>query len=281
MDPAGAIDLVSRCGAGTPDVADRAARRWQPQAPSDELRHTLIACIDLTTLEATDTATRVRALARRALDPAGDGSAPPVAALCIYPRFVADAAALLSASPVSVAAVAGAFPTGQAVVDIKVSEARRAIADGASELDVVLPFAELLEGDEEGVAAELLALRAAAGAARLKVILETAALPGPAEVRRAALLALACGADMVKTSTGKLGPGATPEAVLAIAEAVRDFAATTGQPRGVKVSGGVRDAATAAGYACLVRDVLGSDAVRPETFRIGASSLLDALIQTH
>lgn len=234
-----------------------------------------ISLVDLTTLEASDTDESVRALARRAMDPAGDGSLPSVAAVCVYPRFASPVAATLSGSGVGVACVAGAFPSGRAVVDVKVAEIRRAVDDGASEIDTVLPWAELLAGDEDRVAAELAALREAASGVRLKVILETGSLLSEKWIRRGSLMALRCGADMIKTSTGKSGTGATPAAAEVMAKAIREFGDDT---RGLKVSGGVRTQAEAEAYAAIVCDVLGEPAVTPDRFRIGASSLLDALV---
>jgi deoxyribose-phosphate aldolase len=275
-----AVELARGLGPPGSGTAERAASLFSVGDPSPADLATAVACIDLTTLEGDDTSETVRALAARALDPAGDGSVGHVAAVCIYPRFVRDAAAVVAGSGVVVASVAGAFPSGHAVPQIKVAEIERAVADGADEVDVVLPYAELEAGREDDVASELLAMRGAAGGARLKVILETGWWPAEAgSIRRAATLALACGADMIKTSTGKIAVGATPEAAATMAESIEDFARATGKKAGLKVAGGIRTPREAAGYMAIARAFLGSDAVSPARFRIGASSLLAPLVE--
>jgi deoxyribose-phosphate aldolase len=228
--------------------------------------HRAIALLDLTTLTGTETEAEIAALCAKALTPAG-----PVAAVCLYPQYVARAARELEGTPVRVAAVAN-FPEG----DLDAGRARRdadaAVSSGAHEVDVVLPWRAWLDGDRAG-ALEVVTAARDATPGTLKVILESGSLGGPDVVRRAAGDALDHGADFVKTSTGKVGPGASPEAARAMMEAIRGAG-----HGGFKASGGVRSAEDADGYLAIAADLLGPDWATPETFRIGASSLLDALL---
>ena len=234
-----------------------------------------IACMDLTSLEDDDTPEKITALAEHAVRPA-DG-VQSVAAVCVYPFVLAPAAAVLAGSGVRLAAVAGGFPSGRARAASRVREIRAALAAGADEIDTVIDHGAFLAGNIEDVRGQLGASREAAGDATMKVILETGAIGDPELVRAAADLAISEGADFLKSSTGKSDVGATPEAVEVLLEAARD-AEEDGRPMGVKVAGGVRTADQAIGYLELVRMVRGADAVRPDRFRIGASSLLDALL---
>ncbi len=240
----------------------------------------LVTCLDLTSLEPTDTPERIAELCARARrpDPA-DPTVPPVAAVCVLPPLVPVAVEALSGSPVRVAAAAGGFPTAQGPLEARLAEIRGAVEDGADEVDVVLNRSPLLAGDPGAAFEELVASREAAGRARLKVILETGALETCAAIREAAMLAMAAGADFVKTSTGKVAPGASPPAALCMMQAAADFHAATGRAVGVKVSGGIRAADQALAYLALVEDALGPAWRTPERFRIGASALLDDLVR--
>ena len=244
----------------------------------DDLR-LVVRCTDLTTLEGDDTPGRIRALCSQALrpDPA-DPSVGPVAAVCVYPALAAVAAELLAGTPVAVASVAGAFPSGLSPLSVRVAEVQAAVAAGAQEIDTVLNRSAYLSGRADQAAAELRALKEAAGRARFKVILEVCELGATAAVAEATRLAIDAGADMVKTSTGKGASGASPEAVLAMAQAVADHHAATGQPTGIKVAGGVRTAAEALAYLDIVRSVLGEDWLTPTRLRFGASTLLNNVV---
>jgi deoxyribose-phosphate aldolase len=226
-----------------------------------------LALVDLTSLEASDTDASTRALCARAITPHG-----AVAAVCVMPANVAAAAAALAGTPVRVATVAN-FPDGAADVEAARAATARAVADGAAEVDVVAPWRAWAAGD--AAVAERLVAGCAAEAPVLKVILETGSLDSPDAARELAALALGAGARFVKTSTGKHGQGATPEAARALLDAVAAHGSG-----GVKVSGGVRTAAGAAGYLALADAALGPAWATPETFRIGASSLVDDLL-TH
>jgi deoxyribose-phosphate aldolase len=236
-------------------------------ATRDDARLAL-ACLDLTTLGDADTETEVAALAARAARVA-DRVGPP-AALCVWPRLAAFARR--EAPPaVAIAAVAN-FPHGGTDVDAAVRDADAIVQAGAQEVDLVLPWRAFMAGDASSVVAVLRAVRRACEGRVLKVILETGALADDARIRSAAVLALAEGADFLKTSTGKVPVGATPAAARALLETI---AATPGSRAGFKASGGVRTVADAAVYIGLVREVLGAGALTPARFRLGASTLLD------
>ena len=245
---------------------------------ADDLR-LVVGCTDLTTLEGDDTPGRIRALCSQALrpDPA-DPTVGPVAAVCVYPALAPLAAELLAGTPVAVASVAGAFPSGLSPLEVKVAEVRAAVAAGATEIDTVLNRSAFLSGRLDVAAAELRALKEATGEAHFKVILEVCELGSAGAVAEATRLAIDAGADMVKTSTGKGASGASPEAVLTMAQTVAEHRAAGGRPVGIKVAGGVRTAAEALDYVDIVRVVLGEDWLTPDRLRFGASSLLGNVV---
>ena len=244
----------------------------------DDLR-LVVRCTDLTTLEGDDTPGRIRALCSQALRPdPTDPTVGPVAAVCVYPALASLAAELLAGTPVAVASVAGAFPSGLSPLEVKVSEVQAAVAAGAQEIDTVLNRSAFLSGRSDTAASELRALREAAGKAHFKVILEVCELGSSEAIAEATQLAIDAGADMVKTSTGKGTSGASPEAVLAMAETVAAHCASGGRPVGIKVAGGVRTAADAIGYLDIVRSVLGAEWLTPNRLRFGASSLLTNVV---
>ncbi|WP_419919987.1 deoxyribose-phosphate aldolase [Candidatus Poriferisocius sp.] len=240
-----------------------------------------IQVMDLTTLEGADTPGRVRALCSRARRPdTTDGSAPPVAAVCVYPEMVPEAATALAGSPVAVASVAGGFPAGLSPLQSRLAEIAWAVAAGADEVDIVLNRSAFLSGCYQKVYDEIVSAKQASGAAHLKVILETGELGAYDQIRRASMLAMAAGADFIKTSTGKLGISATPATALCMAEAIRDMAEQTGRTVGLKLAGGIRTAKQAWHYLVIVGETLGPAWLTPERFRLGASSLLnDVLMQ--
>ena len=238
-----------------------------------------IATMDLTTLEGADTPSRVRSLCARALrpDPA-DASVPHVAAVCVYPDLVATAVDALAGSGVLVAAVATAFPSGRASLAVKLADTGDAIDAGADEIDMVIDRGAFLAGHYGKVFEEVRAVKEVCGDVHLKVILETGELSTHDNVRRASWLALIAGADVIKTSTGKVSPAATHPVALVMLEAVRDFHLITGEPRGVKVAGGIRTTKDALRHLVLVNETLGADWLTPQRYRIGASGLLTDLL---
>jgi deoxyribose-phosphate aldolase len=240
-----------------------------------------IRTMDLTTLEGSDTPGKVSSLATKAIRPdPSDSSIPSVAALCVYPNLVPTAVERLRGSSVKVASVATAFPSGQAPLDVKLTEARDVVEAGADEVDMVIDRGAFLAGRYAKVYDEVVRVKEACGDAQLKVILETGELGTYDNVRRAALLAIAGGADFVKTSTGKISPAATLPVTLVLLEAVRDVFDETGRRIGVKAAGGIRASKQAVQYLVLVHETLGPDWLTPELFRLGASTLLnDVLMQ--
>jgi deoxyribose-phosphate aldolase len=235
-----------------------------------------IRCIDLTTLEGRDTPGRVRSLCAKAAYP-GAG-APRVAAVCVYPNLVAVAKAELRGTGVKVASVATAFPSGLSSLDVKLRDTEAALADGADEIDMVIDRGAFLAGDEARVFDEIAAVKALCGDVHLKAILETGELGSYDATRRASDLALEAGADVIKTSTGKIGTSATLATALVMAQAIRDFFTRTRQRRGLKVAGGVRNTKAAISYLVLLDETLGDAWLSPDLFRIGASALLDDLL---
>ena len=240
---------------------------------------TAIAMVDLTTLEGADTPGKVRTLAAKARRPDPERpDVPPVAAVCVYPDLVETAVAGLAGSPVGVASVATAFPSGRAALPVKLADVADAVAAGATEVDMVIDRGAFLSGRYGLVHDEIVAVKAACGSAHLKVILETGELATYDNVRRASWLALLAGGDFIKTSTGKVTPAATLPVTHVMLQAVRDFRDRTGQLRGVKAAGGIRNTKDAIRYLVAVHEVAGAEWLTPQLFRFGASSLLNDLL---
>ena len=237
-----------------------------------------LGCLDLTSLNLDDTPDRIDALCDRALVPAPGIDVHP-AAVCIYPRFVGQAKLRLKGSGIAVVAVAN-FPLGTASIGTVIREVERALADGAGEIDVVFPFRAFLAGDHH-VAAKLIHRVSSVCHDRhsvtLKVILETGVLQDASTIKAAAGIAVANGADFLKTSTGKLEPAATPEAATALLEVIV-AARGDGASIGLKVAGGVKTVAEAAQYLDLADRYLQPDTAVPTNFRFGASGLLNDII---
>ncbi|MGH7943175.1 MAG: deoxyribose-phosphate aldolase [Limisphaerales bacterium] len=241
-----------------------------------------VSMMDLTTLEGKDTPGKVAYLCRKALQPAEPKyGAPPCAAVCVYPNMVKHARKFLGVnSAVRVASVATAFPSGQFPLRTKLEETRRAIHDGADEIDMVIDRGAFLAGDRGRVFDEIAATKEACGPVHLKVILETAELATYDNVRLASEIAMQAGADFIKTSTGKVSPAATMPVTLVMLEAIRDHFFATGVRMGMKPAGGIRTARQALAYLVMVKETLGDDWLTPELFRFGASTLLnDVLMQ--
>lgn len=272
----GAVDAVA-LEARAGELAKRSIKR-ESKLFALELA---VRMMDLTTLEGADTPGKVQALCSKAMrpDPA-DRSIPAVAAVCVYPSQVATAKARLAGSGVKVASVATAFPAGQAPLAVKLADVRAAVEAGADEVDMVIDRGAFLSGRYGKVVDEVVAVREACGEAHLKVILETGELGTYDAVRRASLLAIAGGADFIKTSTGKVSPAATLPVTLCMLEVVRDVHDETGHVIGMKPAGGIRTAKQAIQYLCVLHETLGPAWLTPDLFRFGASSLLnDVLMQ--
>jgi deoxyribose-phosphate aldolase len=238
-----------------------------------------ISMIDLTTLEGADTAGKVRALGAKAVHPdPTDRTTPRTAAVCVYPDMVATAKEAVAGSDVKVASVATAFPAGRAALEVKLGDVREAVAAGADEIDMVIDRGAFLAGHYLKVYEEIVAVKEASGAARLKVIFETGELSTYDNIRRASWLGMMAGADFIKTSTGKVGVNATPANTLLMLEAVRDFREQTGVQVGVKPAGGIRTTKDALKFLVLVNETAGGDWLDNHWFRFGASSLLNDLL---
>jgi deoxyribose-phosphate aldolase len=235
-----------------------------------------IACMDLTTLEGKDSPGKVRSVCARAISPAP--GVRSVAAVCVYPNLVSECVRALQGTPVLVASVATSFPSGLSPLDVKLRETREVVAMGADEVDMVIDRGALLAGRETEVFAEIVAVKEACGKATLKVILEVGELGSYVTVRRACDIALAAGADFLKTSTGKITVSTTPGVALLMCESIRDHHRKTGHAVGLKLAGGIRTTKSALGYLSLVKETLGDGWLHPDRFRIGASSLLDDLL---
>ncbi|HSI31571.1 MAG TPA: deoxyribose-phosphate aldolase [Miltoncostaeaceae bacterium] len=263
-------------------LEERAARLTSRSIKRESKRAGLelaIRCIDLTTLEGADTPGKVRAMCARALRPdPDDPTVPPVAAVCVYGALVGVARDALAGTPVRVASVAGAFPSGQSPLEERLDEIRDAVADGADEIDIVLNRGALLAGRLDVVHDEVAASKEACGDAHLKTILETGELGSYETVRLAAMVAMAAGSDVIKTSTGKLPSAATPAVALCMAEAIREYADATGREVGLKLAGGIRTSKQALGYLALVAETLGAGWLTPDRFRLGASTLLNDIV---
>ena len=244
---------------------------------------TAISMVDLTTLEGADTAGKVEAICTKAVRPdPTDSSVPSVGAICVYNDMVGVARKhldLIGGKHVPVAAVSTAFPSGRASMEVKVLDTQDAIDAGASEIDMVIDRGAFLEGRLIDVFNEIVTIRQVCGdKAHLKVIFETGELVTYDNVRKASFLAMAAGADFIKTSTGKVAPAATAPVVLVMLEAVRDFYEMTQKRIGVKPAGGIRNTKDAIKQLVLVKEVAGQEWLNSKLFRIGASALLNDLL---
>lgn len=238
-----------------------------PPFDAAEIARRALPLLDLTNLADICTSSQIETLCR-------DARAGGVAAVCVWPQFVGEAARALKGTPVRVATVVN-FPAGGEDVERAVEDAAEAIADGAQEIDLVLPYRALMRGDAATATGLVEAVRDVCRKTCLKVILETGTLGDPERIGQASCLAIAAGADFLKTSTGKSAVSATPEAAEAMLGAIREHGA--GRRIGLKVSGGLRSVADAAAYLALADRVMGPDWAQPATFRLGASSLYGEL----
>ncbi len=265
-------------------VEERASRFTKRSIKNETKKNGLLLTlnmIDLTTLEGKDTDGKVKQLCYKAMHPHDSlPGLPTVAAVCVYPSMVKVAKKALEGSGIKVAAVATAFPSGQAPRDVKLRDTKYAVANGADEIDMVFSRGKFHAGEYNFVFDEIAAVKEACGPARLKVILETGELGTFDKVRRASDIAMYAGADFIKTSTGKIQPAATMPVTLVMLEAIRDFYYKTGKMIGMKPAGGISKSKLALHYLVMVKEVLGEDWLTNQWFRFGASSLAnDVLMQ--
>lgn len=235
--------------------------------------------IDLTTLEGKDTEGKVKQMCFKAMHVADDiPGLPTVAAVCVYPNHVKTAKQVLKDSPVKIASVATAFPSGNSTLQIKLDDTRLAIDSGADEVDMVISRGEFLKGNYNFVFDEIATIKNACGKARLKVILETGELSTLDNVRKASEIAIHAGADFIKTSTGKIQPAATMPVTLVMLEAIKDHYLKTNVMVGMKPAGGISTAKSALQYLVMLNETLGSKWMTNEWFRFGASSLANDIV---
>lgn len=242
---------------------------------SSDMGRRVFSCIDNTTLNATDNESSVEAFCHRTMEMClADGTT--VAAVCVYPRFVATAKRVLKESGIKVASVAGAFPHGQLPLELKIAEVKYALEQGADEIDMVLSRGALIEGDEATVRAEVEAMKEVCKEHTLKVILETGELTTQL-ISRASELAIEGGADFIKTSTGKIATGATIEAAETMLNVVKRNVNFNKKTVGFKAAGGIRTPEEALAYAEMAKKIVGDNYINNQTFRIGASRLTESL----
>lgn len=265
-------------------VEERVAR-FQTRSIKNEAKiqglKLVLNMIDLTTLEGKDTPGKVRQLCYKAQHLHDDyPDLPTVAAICVYPTMVAEAKKALGNSGIKVASVSTAFPSGQSTREIKLTDTRFAVENGADEIDMVISRGKFLAGEYDFVFDEIAAIKEACGKARLKVILETGELASLDQVRRASDIAMYAGADFIKTSTGKIQPAATMQVTYTMLSAIKDFYLKTGVKVGMKPAGGISSSKLALHNLVMVKETLGNEWLNNEWFRFGASSLAnDVLMQ--
>lgn len=237
--------------------------------------------IDLTTLMGDDTIERVRTMAERVNDfQANYPGLPNVASICVYPAMVPTVKEYLKAEGVGITSVAGGFPASQTFIEIKVAEVGLAVASGATEVDIVLSQGKFLEGRYEECYDEISEQKAAARGAHFKVILETGALLNAQNIAKASVLAMAAGADFIKTSTGKIPVAATPEATYVMCCMIKAWYEKTGQKVCYKPAGGVSTTDEAVLHYTIVKEVLGEDWLNNKSFRFGASRLANNILSS-
>jgi len=247
-----------------------------PVAESLPALNQVFSFMDFTSLEGSDTHEKIKALCEKAIS-FGEKGLPCPAAVCIYPPFISTAKSVLKGTPIRVATTAAAFPNGQMPLSVKLAEIRYAVNEGADEIDVVISRGTFLEKEYNQIYREIDAMRDVTKHNLLKVILETGELVTPENIARASEIAIEAGADFIKTSTGKITPAATEEAVFVMLKVIGEYYRKTGKKIGIKPAGGISDPEKALGYHCLVKELLGNDWLTPELFRIGASRLADRI----
>lgn len=269
--------------APTADEVSALLKKIGPQARRNcrtEVYKRCFGCIDLTSLGATDSRRSIGEFTRKAIElPRHFPEAGSVASICVYPVFVETVGLAAGDSKMAITSVSGGFPSSQTYLEVKMLETAMAIENGADEIDIVISIGEMLDGEYDLAGNEIETLRAEIGDdAILKVILESGTLSDPELIHKAATIAMEAGADFIKTSTGKNGIAATPEAAVAMCLAIRQFAEKTGRKVGFKAAGGISTAESAALYYSIVEEILGKEWLTPERFRIGASSLANNLL---
>lgn len=246
---------------------------------SKEMLEKALSCIDLTTLNSTDTISSVTTFTEKVNQfPEAFPELKNVAAICVYPNMAHTVKSTLNAPNVNIAAVAGGFPSSMTFAKLKIEEAQLAVTAGANEIDIVIPLWAFLEGHFETCTSEISAIKKAIGDAHLKVILESGVLSVD-QIWQASLLAIEAGADFIKTSTGKLPQAASPEAAFVMCLAIKQYFEETGKKIGFKPAGGIVTPEDAILYLTIVQEILGNEWLNPALFRIGASRLANNLLE--
>lgn len=264
------------------DIQARVAElieRKVPENNTEEVKKFLFNCIDLTTLNTTDSDESVMRFTEKVNK--FDDEFPDlknVAAICVYPNFADIVKNTLEVDGINIACVSGGFPSSQTFIEVKVAETALAIADGADEIDIVISVGKFLSGDYETMCEEIQELKATCKEHHLKVILETGALKSAANIKKASILSMYAGADFIKTSTGKQQPAATPEAAYVMCEAIREYHQKTGIKIGFKPAGGINTVNDAIIYYTIVKELLGEEWLDNSLFRLGTSRLANLLL---
>lgn len=246
---------------------------------NQEVYAKIFNCIDLTTLNTTDSQESVTSFVQRVNDFDNEyPQYPNVAAICVFSNFAAIVRSVLEVTGVKIAVVAGGFPSGQTFTAVKVADAALATAEGADEIDVVMNLGMLRDGNYEELCDELIEVKHSIKDAHMKVIIESGALREPEQIKNASILAMYSEADFIKTSTGKGYDGASPEAAYVMCRCIKEYYEKTGRKVGFKAAGGVRSAEDAVKYYAIVKEVLGEEWLDNSLFRIGASSLANAIL---
>ena len=250
-----------------------------PENNTEEVKKFLFNCIDLTTLNTTDSDESVMRFTEKVNQ--FDNEFPDlknVAAICVYPNFAQVVKDTLEVEGVNIACVSGGFPSSQTFTEIKIAETAMAVADGADEIDIVIPVGAFLNGDYETMCEEIMELKETCKEHHLKVILETGALKTASNIKKASILSMYSGADFIKTSTGKQQPAATPEAAYVMCQAIKEYHEQTGNKIGFKPAGGINSVNDALIYYTIVKEVLGEEWLTNELFRLGTSRLANLLL---
>lgn len=251
-----------------------------PENDTMDVKKFLFGSIELTTLKTTDSDTSILAFTERVNDFDNEyPDLPHVATICVYPCFAKTVSESLEVDGVEIACVSGSFPSSQARIEVKVAETALAVADGATEIDIVLPVGKFLSGDYEGVCDDIAEMKAACGeSVPMKVILETGALKTSSNIKKASILSMYAGADYIKTSTGKMEPAATPEAAYVMCQAIKEYYDETGIQIGFKPAGGINSVMDAIIYYTIVKEVLGEKWLTNKWLRLGTSRLANMLL---
>ena len=258
---------------------DLIVEKYMSENNTQAVKKLLFNCIDLTTLKTEDSEESVLRFTERVNDFENEyPDLKGVAAICVYPNFAKIVSQSLEVEEVGIACVSGGFPSSQTFTEVKVAEPALALADGATEIDIVIPVGTFLSGDYEGMCDEIDEIKSICGDRTLKVILETGALKSADNIWKASILAMYSGADFIKTSTGKQEPAATPEAAYVMCQAIKAYYDKTGRKVGFKPAGGINSVKDALVYYTIVKEVLGEEWLGNSLFRIGTSRLANLLL---